>query len=90
MVGVCLHGERDRNGGVCAVPEGLEGFLHAYNGLHAFINVFRIEPTDPDQIIADLLFLEMQLLGVGECLQLAAAALSVVCTFRFHTKRRRL
>ena len=48
----------------------VEGFLHAYNGLHAFINVFRIEPTDPDQIIADLLFLEMQLLGVGECLQL--------------------
>ena len=37
-----------------------------------------------------LLFLEMQLFGVGECLQLAAAALSVVCTFRFHTKRRRL
>ena len=68
----------------------VEGFLHAYNGLHAFINVFRIEPTDPDQIIADLLFLEMQLLGVGECLQLAAATLSVVCTFRFHTKRRRL
>ena len=61
----------------------VEGLLHAYN-------VFRIEPTEPDQIIADLLFLEMQLLGVGECLQLAAAALSVVCTFRFHTKRRRL
>ena len=56
----------------------------------AFINVFRIEPTDPDQIVADLLFLEMQLLRVGKCLQLAAAALSVVCTFRFYTKRRRL
>ena len=24
MVGVCLHGERDRDGGVCAVPEGVE------------------------------------------------------------------
>ena len=24
MVGVCLHGERDCNGGVCAVPEGVE------------------------------------------------------------------
>ena len=68
----------------------VEGFLHAYNRLHAFINVFRIEPTDPDQIVADLLFLEMQLLRVGDCLQLAAAALSVVCTFRFYTKRRRL
>ena len=68
----------------------VEGFLHAYNRLHAFINVFRIKPTNPDQMIADLLFLEMQLLGVGECLQLTAAALSVVCTFRLHTKRRRL
>ena len=68
----------------------VEGYLHAYNGLHAFINVLCIESTDPDQMIADLLFLEMQLLRVGECLQLTAAALSVICTFRFHTKRRRL
>ena len=68
----------------------VERFLHTYNRLHTFINVFCIEPTDPDQMIADLLFLEMQLLGVGECLQLTTTALSVVCTFRFHTKRRRL
>ena len=64
----------------------VEGYFHAYNRLHAFINVFRIEPTDPDQIIADLLFLEMQLLGVGECLQLTTTALSVIIAFRFHTK----
>ena len=69
---------------------GVLRFITIVEGLHAFINVFRIEPTDPDQIVADLLFLEMQLLRVGECLQLAAAALSVVCTFRFYTKRRRL
>ena len=68
----------------------VEGFLHAYNRLHAFINVFRIESTDPDQIVADLLFLEMQLLGVGECLQLTTTALSVIIAFRFYTKRRRL
>ena len=37
----------------------VEGYFHAYNGLHAFINVFCIKPTDSDQMIADLLFLEM-------------------------------
>ena len=76
--------------GILCLIAIVEGFLHAYDGLHTFINVFRIESTDPDQIVADLLFLEMQLLGVGECLQLTTTALSVIIAFRFHTKRRRL
>ena len=54
--------------GILCLIAIVEGFLHAYDGLHTFINVFRIESTDPDQIVADLLFLEMQLLRVGECL----------------------
>lgn len=70
---VCSYGE------LGFVPV-IKRFFHSYDRLHGWI----LKLPDSDQIVADFIFFEYELLIVGHFLNLAATALSGNRTFGFY------
>ena len=76
--------------GILGLVPVAEGLLHPHDGLHPPVDLLRRKAPDADQAVSYLVLLIVQLLLIGEGLELASAALSVAVAFRLHAKRRRL